>query len=276
MKIAWITDPHFEFLSKDQLVGFVSTINCSGANMVVITGDIITYRGFRSLRLSQYNFMKWLGEQLTMPLYFVFGNHDYYKGSIKNIRQKMDGLPWLPKHGIIPLTEKTCLIGHDGWADGRSGDFLASPVQLNDYRYIEELTCYSMEELLSRLNALGNEAADYISTVLPQALDKFLHIILATHVPPYRGACWHEGAISDDDWAPHFVCQAVGDVLTEIMKAHPKNTLTVLCGHTHGKGFFSPEENIRVYTGGSEYERPKIQGVFDADVCFSNGPSTHA
>jgi 3',5'-cyclic-AMP phosphodiesterase len=268
MKIVWITDPHFEFLSKGQLAEFISEINRSGVAIVVITGDIITYRGYRPLRLSQVDFIKWLCDRLTMPMYFVFGNHDYYNGSIKKIRKNMDGLPWLQKLGIVPLTEQTCLIGHDGWADGRSGNFIASPVQLNDYRRIEELTGHSTQKLLNRLNTLGDEAASFVRDILPKALKAFSHIILATHVPPYRGACWHEGKISDDDWAPHFVCQSMGESLTEIMKAHPQKKMTVLCGHTHGRGFFGPEDNIHVLTGGAEYGKPIMQGIVDPDHLF--------
>ena len=33
----------------------------------------------------------------------------------------------------MTLTKDTCLIGHDGWADGRLGDFSGSKVLLNDY-----------------------------------------------------------------------------------------------------------------------------------------------
>lgn len=32
-------------------------------------------------------------------------------------------LHWLPKSGIVELAPTTCLVGHGGWADGRSGDY---------------------------------------------------------------------------------------------------------------------------------------------------------
>lgn len=84
---------------------------------------------------------------------------------------------------------------------------------------------------------------------LPQALSEFQHVIFATHVPPFREACWHRGKISDDDWLPHFTCKAVGDVLLEIMKENPDRKLIVLCGHTHGAGEAQQLPNLKVLTG---------------------------
>jgi 3',5'-cyclic-AMP phosphodiesterase len=87
--------------------------------------------------------------------------------------------------------------------------------------------------------------------------------VLATHVPPFRDACWHEGTISDDEWLPHFTSKAMGDALLEIMRDHPAQELTVLCGHTHGRGEARLAENILVLTGGAEYGSPAIERVFE-------------
>jgi predicted MPP superfamily phosphohydrolase len=72
-------------------------------------------------------------------------------------------------------------------------------------------------------------------------------------------ACWHEGRISDDDWLPHFTCQAVGDVLFDAMQKHPDRQMTVLCGHTHGTGEAHMLPNLLVKTGGAEYGQPALQ-----------------
>lgn len=47
-------------------------------------------------------------------------------------------------------------------------------------------------------------------------------VIVATHVPPYRESCWYEGKISDDNWAPFFVCGQVGEVLLWYSERKPK------------------------------------------------------
>lgn len=97
----------------------------------------------------------------------------------------------------------------------------------------------------------------------PAALAPFPHVIVATHVPPFRETCWHEGRISDDDWLPFFTCQAAGDALSEAMSAAPDRRMTVLCGHTHGGGEADVLPNLRVLTGGATYGRTEVQRVVE-------------
>ena len=86
---------------------------------------------------------------------------------------------------------------------------------------------------------------------------------MVTHVPPCREACGYDGLSSDDQWAPHFTCQAMGQMLLEVMAQHPQRKLTVLCGHTHGHGEVLMRDNLRVLTGGAIYEYPQVQRVFE-------------
>jgi len=97
------------------------------------------------------------------------------------------------------------------------------------------------------------------------AVTRFPNLILLTHVPPFKEACWFERQISDDDFLPHFTCSAVGDVLVEIMRAHPDCRLTVLCGHTHGEGEATILPNLLVKTGGAEYGKPRFNELIVAD-----------
>lgn len=166
--------------------------------------------------------------------------------------------------GVVALTEKTALIGHDGWADGRLGAGAVSPVMLNDYLQIAELSGIGRAERFRRLGALGDEAAAHFRKWLPKALATHERVILLTHVPPFREACWHEGRISDDDYLPHFASLAAGEVLREIMASHPERHLTVLCGHTHSPGICQPLPNLVVKTGGARYGEPRLQEVIVA------------
>jgi Icc-related predicted phosphoesterase len=93
-------------------------------------------------------------------------------------------------------------------------------------------------------------------------LDRYKEVVMLTHVPPLREACWHEGNISDDEWAPHFTCKAVGDVLLEVMPDYPDHSLMVLCGHTHGRGETHPLPNLRILTGAAQYGNPDIEQIF--------------
>ena len=165
---------------------------------------------------------------------------------------------------VIELTPRVGLVGHDGWSDGRAGDYGRSDVFLNDYLLIEELAePLAKEERLARLNRLGDEAAEHICRVLPPALDRYAHVIVLTHVPPFREACWHEGRISDDDWAPHFTCVALGEALRRIAREYPHRQITVLCGHTHSAGEAQISHNLLVLTGGAVYGQLEIQRVFE-------------
>ncbi len=207
---------------------------------------------------------------LGRPTYFVLGNHDFYRGTIAGVRQKVvalcaacPDLHWLPQSGVVALTENTGLVGHDGWGDGRLGHYWGLAVHLNDWRLIGEFIGLDPARRLETLHALGDEAAAHFATVLPEALERFRHIVVVTHVPPFREACWYDGRISDDNWLPHFTCKAVGDVLARMMAAHPEHQMTVLCGHTHGAGEAQVLPNLRVLTGGALYRKPALQRVLE-------------
>src|SRR4051794_32119692 len=73
---------------------------------------------------------------LIAPAYYVCGNHDYYKSNIHAVREKLPA-GWLPAMQPFLLTDKTVLLGIDGWGDARCGDLMSS-VQLSDWHLIED------------------------------------------------------------------------------------------------------------------------------------------
>ena len=260
-RLAWLTDVHLNFVTPRHVDALCRAVLDAGADAVLLGGDI-------GEAPDVLEHLERLDARLGLPIYFVLGNHDFYRGSIARVRAEVaalcDRIPrlcWLPRAGVVELTPATGLVGHDGWADGRLGDYARSEVLLNDYRLIEELAGLDKHERLARLQALGDEAAAHFRAVLPEALGRFPHVLVLTHVPPFREACWHRGRISDDDWLPHFSCRAVGEALVEAMAAHPQSEMTVLCGHTHSPGEAQILPNLRVLTGGAEYGRPEIQRV---------------
>ncbi len=262
-RIAWLTDLHLNFLSGDAVDRFLARVAATRAEAVLISGDIA-----ESQNVTEY--LEWIASRLAGPIYFVLGNHDFYNGSIAGVRQAVaelcrrdERLIWLSTADVVPLTRDVGLVGHDGWADAQLGDYERSLVMMNDYRLIAEFARMSKEDRWPLLIAEAEAAAAHIRRVLPRALDRFSHVVLVTHVPPFREACWHEGEISDDEWLPHFTSKAMGDALLEIMRDHPTRQLTVLCGHTHGRGETRPAENMLVLTGGAEYGSPGIERVFE-------------
>ncbi len=276
MRLAWLTDIHLNFVTATEVSSLSQRINESDADAVLVGGDIAEADSFA-------NSLHQLSDESSIPVYFVLGNHDYYRGSIAGVREEATAisrestnLNWLPESGVIQLTENTSLLGHGGWGDGRIGNFFESDVVLNDYALIEELQALHRHDLLppesiltselhAKLAALGDEAADHFRRVLPQALETSERIIVLTHVPPYREACWYDGQLSDDNWAPHFSCKAVGDALVEFMAAHPDRMMTVLCGHTHSSGHSQILQNLEVLTGDAVYGQPKIQQVLNVE-----------
>ena len=180
---------------------------------------------------------------------------------IKVLTQNSQWLNWLTDVDIVKLTEETCLIGHDSWADGRFGNYEESQVTLNDYLLIREFSSLNHKERLIQLNKLGDSAAAKVKRVLPQALERFCHALFLTHVPPFKEACFFGEGISDDNWLPHFGCKAVGEILVELMKSKIDRDMVVLCGHTHGAGSVKILPNLHVITGGAEYGKPQIQKI---------------
>jgi predicted phosphodiesterase len=262
-RITWLSDIHLNFLSPVQTEKLFSLVNKSKGDMIVLTGDI-----GEGPRLSWY--LRQLEARFKRPIYFVLGNHDFYHSSFTDVRAAVSQyaahssfLKWMNEAGIVELAPHTGMIGHDGWADGRYGDYEHSDVMMNDYHSIRDFADLNKEDRLQLLHHLGDEAATYLREWLPKALDRYPKVTLLTHVPPFREACWHDGVNTDDNFLPHFACKAVGDVLVETMSQYPNHQLTVLCGHTHGQGDVQIRDNLRVLSAGADYGRVDVQQVFE-------------
>jgi predicted MPP superfamily phosphohydrolase len=258
-KLAWATDVHLDFVSPRAVATLAAELGASSPDVVLLAGDIATARDLP-------DYLGELETYLERPLYFVLGNHDFYHGSIDAVRARARELTrssrflrWLPDTGVVDLGSGWALCGHDGWGDGRAGDPERSRVALNDWDLIEDFRDLGRAERLTLLRHRGDEAAAYLRPVLDDALARFAHVLVATHVPPFREACWHEGAISDDAWLPWFTCVAVGNVLHDAARHHAERELLVVCGHTHGAGDTQILPNLRVITGGARYGAPAAQ-----------------
>jgi Icc protein len=113
--------------------------------------------------------------------------------------------------------------------------------------------------ILFEARLLGDEAAANLGPHLLDALEDFENVIVLTHVPPFREACWHEGRLSDDNWLPGFTCKAVGDMLLEVAPKYTDRQITVLRGHTHGEGTARLLPNLIVKTGAALYGQPRFE-----------------
>jgi predicted MPP superfamily phosphohydrolase len=262
-KLAWLTDTHLNFLDSEDRSLFYQEIVNSNCDAVLISGDIAEAP-------SIVNILREMEAQIQKNIYFVLGNHDYYRGNVDSVRETMTALTnkhehlfWLPAAGLQKLNADTILLGQDGWADGRLGDYQNSRVVLNDSRLIMDLfqaNTLGKYKLLEKMQQLADDDAKLLQWNLTEATQlNPKKIIVVTHVPPFKEACQYNGMISDDYWLPFFSSKATGDILTECAVNHPSIEFLVLCGHTHGKADFSPLNNLIVKTGHAEYGEPEIQ-----------------
>tara|TARA_R110002126_G_scaffold11644_2_gene51862 strand:+ start:17965 stop:18780 length:816 start_codon:yes stop_codon:yes gene_type:complete len=264
-KIAWVTDIHLNFLKTTAREQFYKRVTETGADKILITGDIAEATDICEL-LNEFN------QYTDKPIYFVLGNHDYYRSRVTHVREKINALckqnhmlVWLGKPEIVTLSDDTVLLGHDGWADARYGDFDHSSVTLNDSRLIAELYqafLLSKSALKHEMQKLADEDAEILQQTLAKAIaTNIKQVIIATHVPPFPECSWHKDHPSDNDWLPFFASKATGDVLMTAAKKHTNIQFLVLCGHTHTATSINLLDNLKIRAGGAEYYQPEVQDI---------------
>ncbi len=263
MKLAWLTDIHLNFLDKSERKIFYQQIIDTQSEAILISGDIAEAPSVSKI-------MQEMIEKIKKPIYFVLGNHDYYRGSVETVRKEMDllnqshpNLFWLSSSGAQFLNPDTMIIGVDGWADGRLGDYVNSRVVLNDSHMIAELLQARITgkfALLEKMQQLADADAlglqENLSLALKQQPKK---IIILTHVPPFKENCMYGGKISEEDWLPFFGSKIMGDTLMKVAAENTSTEFLVFCGHTHSQAYFQPLANLTVEAGKAEYYHPRIE-----------------
>src|SRR5688572_22159487 len=71
MHLAWLTDIHLNFLEDDARRDFAAAVAATGADGVVVTGDIAEAESLVPM-------LEELAEVVARPVWFVLGNHDFY------------------------------------------------------------------------------------------------------------------------------------------------------------------------------------------------------
>ena len=114
------------------------------------------------------------------------------------------------------------------------------------------------------MKMLADESALLVSDKLKKAfaIPGVENIIVATHIPPFAGAAWHEGYPSSDEYLPFFSNRSVGDAIVETSRGCGK-TITVLCGHTHSPGVINPSVEVECRTGAARYGSPSICEIIE-------------
>jgi Icc protein len=258
--LAWAADLHLEFLSPGKFDFFLQSLRDVKADGLLVCGDIST-----TPRLQQrLTALSTIGK----PVYFVLGNHDYYRGCFEKTTALVEAtcrehraLRWLSLGEIIPLTSRAALLGHEGWGDGRAGLGARTMIGMNDFVLIEDLRILDREQLFTKLEALGRASARYAEEVIVRAARSFEHLVFATHVPPFVEAAQYHGAPTSPDFLPFYVNVSLGEVLLRLARSLPTKRFDVLCGHTHGAFEYDVAPNLKIRVAGASYGDPKVEGV---------------
>lgn len=258
IKIAWASDIHLNFCEDLHAEEFLKRA-ASLADVLVVTGDIAEAQNLQK-------YLNLLEELPDTKTHYVLGNHDFYgssmlvtTGETAEADATRKNAKWLTMEGVVPLSPTIALIGNEGWYDGLNGTFMRSDVVLADFAYIKEMRIRRGDKpaILEGLVSITTVYAEDVTSKLRTALERgFEHVVYATHVPPYAGAAWHLGQVSDPDHLPFFSNRLIGEALDSVMADYPDRKLTVLCGHSHSEGVFRPRPNIAVHTAPAEYYRP--------------------
>src|SRR5262245_29798595 len=115
-RIAWLTDIHLNFVANERVDQFLAHVAGERPDSLVISGDI-------GESPTVCGYLTRMHEALTVPIYFVLGNHDYYFGAIaetrrrvKELCEELPRLHYVTDEATVSLTSHVTLVGHDGWA----------------------------------------------------------------------------------------------------------------------------------------------------------------
>ena len=262
--LTWLSDPHLEFCSHRTRNDLYRSINQAAGEIVVITGDI-SAGPHRSDQYSE------LAEHVNKPIYFVLGNHDRYGTTFANteavvarVMTRFSHLVRLDGSQVIPLNESVALVGVEGWADGLGGEGPATKARINDFYQILDFATEPEPQVFRAMKERARKYARALKPSLLKALKEYQTTIVATHVPPYEGAAWHEGSPSSADYQPFFSSPTMGKLIKAAATEHLGKSVLVLCGHTHSPGIYR-DGNILVLTAGARYGYPEISQTIHLD-----------
>lgn len=263
-RLAWATDlhlPKFGPDAGDKFIEYVDLFKKENPDAILLTGDIADATSiYRYLEMFAYSF-------LGINIYFVLGNHDYHGAYFEEIRRKIRLLTSKYKNLIYlheseyayELTPTFCLVGVDGWGDGRLGMGEGTKAQMSDWDSILDFSNYGQNSQKWKLvHNLGDGHSKQLDVQLRHATTWFKNILVATHVPPWESVCEYEGNIATPDQIPHYTCAAVGKVIDDYHQGSCGEFI-VCCGHTHSAVDRLIKPRLQVYVGGMGVRTVEIQ-----------------
>lgn len=278
-----MTDIHLDHLERSGGLSHVrdNFVRKIGKDVdgIIITGDI-------SLATSIVNHLEIIDSIVDKPVYFVLGNHDFYKGSFQDTRQEVincaaasKNLHYMTSKSFISLTPDTALVGHDGWYDGYHGDAISSPYIMSDWLQIMEYvnagalhkfptqipTQFHVRPNLGIILGLSRQqamnAAEHVLVNATLAAKTHKSVFIMTHVPPFLDMYTRRPTDGEVSAAPWYTSKFMGDTITAIANLHPTVRFDVFCGHTHAKKDVQVLNNVFGHVGPSAYGSPQCAGI---------------
>jgi len=261
MKVAFGTDWHLDFLSFNDRRIFLKEMNNFDVDAFIISGDI-SVSHYLEEHLTEINNL------IDKPFYFVNGNHDFFGSSFWDVRDKVRKLSidlknvhWL-EYKSVQLTNKTAMLGVDGWYDCGYGDYFFSGFEMMDFNHIKEFKFKNKEERLKVFQFFAEVGSSNIRRDLPKILENNDFTILVTHVPPFKRLCKYNGKQTNNKAIPYFCSKIIGDAIIEVKDKYPNKELLVLCGHTHNEATFSIN-NMNCICASAKYGNPGIYSIIE-------------
>jgi predicted phosphohydrolase len=245
-KIVWLSDTHLLPWQRKKLV---LNIRKQKADAVFITGDI-SVSG-----LTVVTDLEYLADNLSIPIYFVCGNHDLWfstfdsvKARVKDLCSRKTNLFWLTKSDIIYLNDEIAIIGADGWFDVRASysklvKYVLDCLFINDLRKLK-----GIKEKIFRFREMADASANKLSKKIKIASKTHKKIYLLTHFPPWKQV--QKKIWFSDLWMIYNVNYNLGQKIEEELSyGNSSSHITVLCGHTHNPVHVEISKNIECIVG---------------------------
>lgn len=264
---AWCSDIHMNFLHPKLMRKFLAKVRKIDVPLI-ISGDITSGHVLtRHLGL--------LANACKTTVYFVTGNHDYYHSSFSRVDEVITqathdhpNLVYLPHSGLVKLNDDTCILGPEGWYDGRSTSGLGSTYfGMSDFLYIEEFREVNRQpnperKITNVMQTRADAALFDLKLNLSKAEDAgFKNIILVSHPVPFLRM-----TSPDSDLSPFYVWHDAGQYVGQFLCDKPNMKLLWLAGHTHEESEYSPLHNMTCLSQHCVYSLPKIDRIVNSDL----------
>lgn len=259
MKIAFCSDLHLNFIPKNEIINFANKITDTGCDILLISGDIAESQSLDEC-------LSLLANTFCKPIYYVLGNHCYYKSSIKdtiNYCNKYLNTGYLNfmDNRIVKINNEITLIGQNIFYDlsvgNLTGDFdIADFDQIKDFKPL----MYPKQRLDYFQNKAREDAIN-LHNLIEEAVNYSKKIIYLAHPPLDEDISFYGDRKSPSYSIGYFCNKIVGDKLKEMASKYLNIDFLALTGHSHYRASYEVD-NLKMYVAAAKYYEPNIEKIF--------------